>query len=233
LSHIAVLGTIGGDPQRAAANADEAIALCVEHELASAEHRARFFQGALLAQSGDAQRGLELMSSAIKAAESNAERNRRTLYLCHVASAQARVGQPEIGLASLEEDIRTAEITGERFFEAELYRVRGKMLLTLGKKDEAEAALRRALKIAQQQQARWWELRAAIILAKHWHDEGRYVEACSILEPVCHAFVEGLDTKDLRDAKALLVKLKDLVGQAHSTADLNRSATGTRSLRIH
>jgi predicted negative regulator of RcsB-dependent stress response len=55
----------------------------------------------------------------------------------------------------------------ERFFEAELYRLRGEILLMIGRRGEAEAGLRRALKIAQQQQARWWELRAATALAKH------------------------------------------------------------------
>ena len=61
-------------------------------ELAEAEHRARFFQGALLAQSNDPQRGIELMRRAIAAAESNGARNRRTLYLGHVASAQEKLG---------------------------------------------------------------------------------------------------------------------------------------------
>ena len=70
------------------------------------------------------------------------------------------------------------------------------MLLTLGKKDEAEAALRQALTIAQQQQARWWELRAATSLAKHWHVEGKHVEAYPLLQPVYGWFVEGFDTTD-------------------------------------
>jgi len=204
LSHVAFLGTIGGDPQRAAAHADEAIALSVEHGLASPDHRARFFRGVLLAQSGDAQLGIELMRNAMAAAESNGERNRRTLYLYNVASAHADLGEPQVGLDLLDEAIQTAEITSERFFEAELYRLRGKMLLTLGKKGEAEAGLRRALTIAQQQQARWWELRAATSLAKHCHDEGRYVEAYALVEPVYSWFVEGFDTPDLKDAKALL-----------------------------
>jgi predicted ATPase len=152
------------------------------------------------------------MRNAVAAAEGHAERNRRTLYLCHIASAHASLGQPEVGLNLLDEAIQTAEMTSEKFFEAELYRVRGKMLLTLGKKGEAEVGLRRALTIAQQQQARWWELRAATSLAKHWHDEGRYVEACSILEPVYSWFVEGFDTQDLKGAKALLAGLRDLSG---------------------
>ena len=204
LSHVAFLGTIGCDPQRAAAHADKAIALSVEHELTSPDHRARFFRGALLAQSGDPQLGIELMRNAIAAAEGHAETNRRTLYLCHIASAHVSLGQPEVGLNLLDKAIRTAERTSEKFFEAELYRVRGKTLLTLGKKSEAEAALRRALTIAQQQQARWWELRAATSLAKYWHDESRYLEACRLLKPVYTWFTEGFDTRDLKEAKGLL-----------------------------
>ena len=68
----------------------------------------------------------------------------------------------------LDEAIQTADKINERFFEAELHRLRGKILLTLGRRGEAEAELRRALTIARQQQARWWELRAATSLAKHW-----------------------------------------------------------------
>ena len=100
----------------------------------------------------------------------------------------------------------------ERFFEAELYRLRGKVLLALGRRGEGEDGLRRALTIAQQQQARWWELRAATSLAKHWHNEGKYQEAYSLLEPVYSWFVEGFDTTDLKGAKALLDELRDLSG---------------------
>jgi predicted ATPase len=212
LSHVAILGTIGCDPQRAAAYADKAIALSVEHGLASTGHRARFFRGALLAQAGDPQAGIELMRNAMAAAEGSAERNRRTLYLGHLASAHASLGQPEVGLDLLDEAVQTAEVTSEKLFEAELHRLRGEMLLMLGRRDEAEAGLRRALTIAQQQQARWWELRAATTLAKHWRDEGKYLEAYSLLQPVYGWFTEGFDTASLKDAKALLGELRDLSG---------------------
>ena len=184
----------------------------IEHSLADYEQRARFIQGALLAQSGDPQHGIELMRSAIAAIERTKSVNRRTLYLGHSAAAHASLGQPEVGLDLLDEAIQTAEITDERFFEAELHRLRGKTLLTLGRKGEAEAELQRALTIAQQQQARWWELRAATSLAKYWHDEGKYLEAYSLLQPVYSWFVEGFDTTYLRDAKALLDELRDLSG---------------------
>jgi predicted ATPase len=101
--------------------------------------------------------------------------------------------------------------------EAELYRLRGEILLTLGRRGEAEARLRRALTIAQQQQARWWELRAATTLAKHWRDEGKDLEAYSLLQPVYAWFIEGFDTASLKNAKALLGELRGLSGPANSS----------------
>jgi len=206
----ALLGALGADLERAAVHANEAIVHTIEHGLADYEQRARFIQGALLAQSGNPQRGIELMRNTIAAAESSAARNRRALHLGHVAAAHASLGQPEAGLPLLDEAIQTTEKTGERFFEAELYRLRGDLLLMLGRRDEAEAGLRQALAIAQHQQARWWELRAATTLAKHWRHEGKYLEAFSLLQPVYGWFVEGFDTTSLKEAKTLLGELRDL-----------------------
>jgi class 3 adenylate cyclase/tetratricopeptide (TPR) repeat protein/ABC-type transport system involved in cytochrome c biogenesis ATPase subunit len=208
----ALLGALGANLQRAAAHADEAMAHSIEHSFPDYEQRARFIQGALLAQRGDPRHGIELMRSAITAIERTNSVNRRTLYLGHSAAAHASLGKPEVGVDLLDEAIQTADKIGERFFEAELYHLRGKMLLTLGKRGEAEAGLRRALTIARQQQARWWELRAATTLAKHWRDEGKYLEAYSLLQPVYGWFVEGFDTASLKDAKALLGELRDLSG---------------------
>src|SRR5262249_26552971 len=88
--------------------------------------------------------------------------------------------------------------------------LRGEMLLMLGRRAEAEAGLRRALTIAQQQQARWWELRAATTPAKHWRDEGRSLEAYSLLQPGYVWFVEGVETTPVKDGKAVLGELRDL-----------------------
>jgi tetratricopeptide (TPR) repeat protein len=133
----ALLGALGADPKRAAVRADEAMAHSIEHSLADYEQRARFIQGALLAQSGDPQRGVELMNHAIAAIERTNSLNRRTLYFGHSAAVHASLGQPQIGLDLLDDAIQTADKTNERFFEAELYRLRGQILLTLGRRDEA------------------------------------------------------------------------------------------------
>ncbi len=221
---IAILGTVGGDPRRALSRVDEAIALSVENEFASLNRRARFFRGSLMAQAGDLEAGIDVMQSAIAAAESNSERNRRTLYLGHIASAYADLGQPEVGLELLDEAVQLAEATSERFSEAELYRLRGTIQLSLNKESEAEADLRRALTIARQQEACWWELRAATTLARHWHDEGRSLEAMSLLQPIYGWFVEGFDTPDLKDAKTLLDQMRLALGiQAASGVSLDNA----------
>jgi len=84
--------------------------------------------------------------------------------------------------------------------------------LSLDRKGEAEAELKRALRIARQQEARWWELRAATTLARHWYDEGRSFEAIALLQPIYGWFVEGFDTPDLKDAKTLLDRLTIVSG---------------------
>jgi predicted ATPase len=124
--------------------------------------------------------------------------------------AHTRLGQPDVGLGLLNEALQIVETTGERFFEAELYRLRGLALLGAGKTSEAEAELRRALMVAQQQQARWWELRAAVGLAELLRDESRHAEACSALKPIFEWFVEGFDRPDLKHAKAVLDQLNCL-----------------------
>src|SRR5262249_31668228 len=152
------------------------------------------------AQSGDLQRGTELMRDANAAAHSNTARHRRTLYLGHMAAAEADLGQPEVGLNLLDEAMQLADKTEERFFEAELHRLRGHILLALGREGEAEAELLKALTIARQQQARWWELRAVTSLAKHWHNQRKYMQAYSLLQPAYAWFTEGFQTPSLKNA---------------------------------
>jgi len=207
LNQAALLGVLGGEAQRAAMHAHAAVSVSVEHGLVVPEQRARFMLGALFAQGGELQRGIELMRATAAADASHSARNRHTLYLGHLASAHANLGEPEVSLHLLAEAIQTAETTEERFFAAELHRLRGKVLLTLGRSKDAEAELCRALTVARQQGARWWELRAATTLAKHWQQE-RAVEAYALLDPVYRWFAEGFDRQDLQDAKALLDALR-------------------------
>jgi predicted ATPase len=97
--------------------------------------------------------------------------------------------------------------TGERWFEAELYRHKGELLLWQGHGDAVEEHYRKALSIAQEQEAKLWKLRAAASLARLRRDQGRRAEARDLLAPVYGWFTEGFDTPDLKEAQALLDEL--------------------------
>jgi len=109
----------------------------------------------------------------------------------------------------LDDALAQVNRTGERWFEAELHRLLGALLLTTPERDPlgAEACFQRALAVARGQEARLWELRAATSLARLWAEQGRRAEGHDLLAPIYGWFTEGFDTADLKDAKALL---KDL-----------------------
>ena len=103
----------------------------------------------------------------------------------------------------------TIETTKERWFEAEVSRIAGEIALKSPEPDgaKAEAYFERALAVARQQQAKSWELRAAMSMARLWRDQGKRDEARDLLAPVYGWFTEGFDTLDLKEAKALLNEL--------------------------
>jgi len=109
----------------------------------------------------------------------------------------------------IREATTTVETTKERWFEAEIYRVAGQVALKSPEPDNAKtnAYFERALSVARQQQAKSWELRAAMSMARLWRDQGKRDEARELLAPVYGWFTEGFDTLDLTEAKALLEEL--------------------------
>jgi class 3 adenylate cyclase/tetratricopeptide (TPR) repeat protein len=186
--------------------ADEATAHCAER-LSMYEPWARFNQGILLSCRGDPRHGAEIMEAAMATAkEFNAELL-RPVHLGHLAATRASLGETRLGLGLLDEALEAVENTQERMFEAELFRLRGELLASLGKTLEAEKELQQALTVARSQQARMWELRAAVSLARLKRDQGGQSEARGILGPVFAWFTEGFDTADLKGAKALLDEL--------------------------
>jgi predicted ATPase len=114
------------------------------------------------------------------------------------------VGQIEEVLTLLGEALEIVERTSERWFLAELNRLKGQVILRQGHSHAAEELYRKALSIAVDQEAKLWELRAAVSLARLRHDQGRRSEARDLLAPVYGWFTEGFDTPDLQAAKALL-----------------------------
>jgi len=108
------------------------------------------------------------------------------------------------GLTTLDEALALVEETDERLWEAELYRLRGELLLMLGDDAEAEVSLKKAIGVARQQKAKSWELRASTSLARLWQKQGMVDEAGQMLGEIYGWFMEGFDTLALREARALL-----------------------------
>jgi len=138
--------------------------------------------------------------------------------LALLAEAYGGLGQAEKGLALLAEALAVVNNSRERHWEAELYRLRGELLLVpegkrrraKGKRQpwgEAETCFRQALDIARRQQAKSLELRAATSLARLWQRQGKRAEARKLLASIYDWFTEGFDTADLQEAKALLEEL--------------------------
>jgi predicted ATPase/class 3 adenylate cyclase len=130
-------------------------------------------------------------------------------YRALLAEAFAQVGQITKGLEALAEGLATVAKSGGRCWEAELYRLRGELLLqqTATQPEEAEACFQQALTVARRQQAKSWELRAAMSLARLWQQQGKRAEAYELLAPIYGWFTEGFDTDDLQEAKVLLEAL--------------------------
>ncbi len=141
--------------------------------------------------------------------ESGAEQLQSYL-LGRLAEAYGIDGQVEKGLATLAEALDFVERTDERYYEAELYRLQGELLLQQSPDNAAEAAasFHRALDVSRHQEAKSWELRAATSLARLWQQQGKKAEARELLAPVYNWFTEGFDTEDLKDAQALLKELQ-------------------------
>jgi predicted ATPase len=127
-----------------------------------------------------------------------------------LAKSYADLGQPEDARRSIEEAKAVVERTKETWFEADVHRIAGEVALRSPQPEAAgaEAHFQRALAVARQQQARSWELRAAMSLARLWRDQGKPQQARELLAPVYGWFTEGFDTRDLKEAKVLLEELE-------------------------
>ena len=126
--------------------------------------------------------------------------------LAQLAEVYGQWGQADEGLHMLAEALTVVNTTGGRCYEAELHRLTGELLLRQIVPDApaAEACFQQALAVARYQQAKTWELRAAMSLARLWQRQGRRDQACELLAPIYGWFTEGFDTADLQEAQALL-----------------------------
>ena len=131
------------------------------------------------------------------------------LYLSYLARAYAEHGQFDDAWRCIGEAMTAVETTKEKWCEAEVNRIAGEIALLSPQPDvaKAEAYFERALAVAREQQAKSWELRAAMSMARLWRDQGKRQQARDLLAPVYGWFTEGFDTLDLKEAKRLLGEL--------------------------
>jgi predicted ATPase len=164
-------------------------------------------RGWALAMQGHVAEGIALIRQGYAAFRATG--GERGSLLALLAEALGKAGAAEEGLRVLAEGLALVEQHGERVHEAELYRLKGELLLALSG-DNATAAyacFQQALHVARQQQAKSLELRAAMSLGRLWQQQGKRDAACALLAPIYGWFTEGFDTTDLREAKALLDEL--------------------------
>jgi predicted ATPase len=198
-----------GDYSRATALAQELCALADEKDLPFWKVNGSLYQGSLFALTGDASNAIRMITSGITAARPTGVTAWMPRWLSYLAFAHANLGQIDDAWRCIGEAISTIETTKERWFEAETNRIAGEIALRSPEPDVAKAQtyFDRALGVACRQQAKSWELRASTSLARLWRDQGKVQQARELLAPVYGWFTEGFDTRDLKEAKALLQEL--------------------------
>jgi predicted ATPase len=191
--------------------AEAMIALANEHGFVDYMGSGTFYQADALMGLGelDLHEGIAVMRAVIDAARAMGFVAASQLLLSRMVERYGEAGQVEEGLALVAEALEVMGNTGVRVFEAEISRLKGELILARPSSDheEAEACFRKALDVARSQSAKFWELRAAMSLARLWQDQGRKDEARELLAPVYGWFTEGFNTQDLKEAKALLDEL--------------------------
>ena len=204
------------DPQRARERAEAAIALSAEQDLAQWSAWSMPIGGWAMAEHGQTGEGIARIREGLDAAQAIRAEMFRSYYLCLLAEAYGRAGLPRSGLAELAAAQTLVEKNDERFWEAELYRLRGELLLqdsALGGRPDfppgpsAEACFRKGIDIARRQGAKSLELRSAMSLSRLWQQEGKREQARQIVADVYAWFTEGFDTEDLKEARLRLEEL--------------------------
>ena len=165
------------------------------------------YRGCLSALTGEAADAVHMITSALSTYQSTGATVFMPWYLLTLARAYAKLGQFDDAWRCIREALTTVETTKERWCEAEVHRIAAEIALKSAQSDRAEADFERALSVARQQQAKSWELRASMSLARLWRDQGKVQQARELLAPVYGWFTEGFETRDLKEAKALLEEL--------------------------
>src|SRR3954451_4665100 len=182
--------------------ADQLIAVSAEQGFPFWRAWGTVYRGWARVKNGDVAEGISLLRSGSSAYYATGAKAFMPHHIDLLARACEIAGQIEEAVSLLDNALQIVERTGERWFAAELNRRKGQLLLRQGHPEAAEELYRKALSIAREQEAKLWELRTAVSLARLRHDQGRRAEARDLLAPVYGWFTEGFDTTDLKEAKA-------------------------------
>ena len=195
-------------------HADEAVTLCTEQGLPFWLSMATILRGWALAELGDREEGTGQLRAGLAAWRAAGSEIIQPYWFTLLAEACGKTGEFAEGIKLLDESLVLINKTGERFYQAEVYRIKGQLILEAPVQEQedrirkAETCFRKAIETAQKQQAKSWELRASTSLARLWRSQGKTVEAHTLLAGVYNWFTEGFDTKDLQEAKALIEELE-------------------------
>jgi tetratricopeptide (TPR) repeat protein len=190
----------------ARAQLDQAIAWTDEKGAVFWKALVELSKGCVLAMTGKSYEAVQMLTSGIAAWRLTGSTAALPMYLSDLARAYTDDGQIDDARRCIDEAIVAIKTTKETIYEAEVYRIAGDVALKSPQRNatEAEWNFNRALAVARQQQAKSWELRAAMSMARLWRDQGKSQQARELLAPVYGWFAGGFDTLDLREAKALL-----------------------------
>jgi predicted ATPase len=196
------------DAAAAAIHLDECIALAQE-KIPFFKMFAGTQRGCVLAQTGKAADAIQVINAEIGGLRAMGATTWGTAYLSHLALAYAELGKLDDAGHCIAEASKAVQTTNEGWYQAEVDRIAGEIALKSPQRDtaKAEAYFERSLEVARQQQAKSWELRAAMSLARVWRSQGKPQQARELLAPVYGWFTEGFDTRDLKEAKELLEEL--------------------------
>jgi predicted ATPase len=186
---------------------DQLIAVTTAQGFAHWAAQGTIYRGWVKVMNSDLAEGISLLRSGSTASRATGAELWMPYYIALLARACELGGQIEEAVTRLDDALQIVERTGERWFVAELYRQKGELLLRQGHSEAAEELYRKALSIAERQEAKLWELRAAVSLTRLRRDQGRCAEARDLLAPVYDWFTEGFNTADLKEAKGLLDEL--------------------------
>jgi predicted ATPase len=198
-----------GDCAAAKAFADELVALAADRWAPLRKAEGIFQQGCALALTGRAADAVQTITSGVAEWRATGATCWTPLHMWFLAHSHARLGQFDCAWRCISEAMTASEASKESWCDADIHRLAGDIVLLSGEADtpRAEAYFERSLAIARTQQAKSWELRAAMSMARLWRDQGKRDQARDLLAPVYGWFTEGFDTLDLKQAKALLDEL--------------------------